>query len=54
MGEKAADTIQTIVSGGQLPSHVIYMKPCLMNAQTVPAKGEQPDWNSCAFFPGEL
>jgi ABC-type sugar transport system substrate-binding protein len=54
MGAKAADAIQTIVSGGHLASKVIYMKPCLINAQTVPAKGKQPDWNNCAFFPGEM
>lgn len=54
MGEKAVDAIETLATGGTLPSHVIYMKPCLMNEQTVPAKGEEPDWDNCAFFPGEL
>ena len=54
MGQKAVDTIETIVSGGELPSKVIYMKPCLVNAQTVPAEGEEPDWENCAFFPGDI
>lgn len=54
MGEKAISTIETIVSGGELPSNVIYMKPCLMNSQTVPAQDESPSWEDCAFFPGEL
>jgi ABC-type sugar transport system substrate-binding protein len=54
MGQKAVDTIETIVSGGELPSKVVYMKPCLVNAQTVPAEGEEPDWENCAFFPGEV
>ena len=54
MGAKAVDAISTLAGGGTLPSHVIYMKPCLMTAQTVPAKGQQPDWENCAFFPGEL
>lgn len=54
MGEKAVEAIETLATGGELPSHVIYMKPCLINAQTVPAKGEEPDWDNCAFFPGEI
>lgn len=54
MGDKAVETIETIVSGGELPSKVVYMKPCLVNAQTVPDKGEEPDWENCAFFPGEI
>lgn len=54
MGDKAVDTIETIAGGGTLPSKVVYMKPCLVNAQTVPAEGEEPDWENCAFFPGDI
>jgi len=54
MGDKAIETIETIVGGGELPSKVIYMKPCLVNPETVPAEGEEPDWENCAFFPGEI
>ncbi|MDN4160195.1 sugar ABC transporter substrate-binding protein [Nocardioides abyssi] len=54
MGDKAIETIETIVGGGTLPSKVVYMKPCLINEQTVPAEGEEPDWENCAFFPGEV
>ena len=54
MGEKAVSSIETLASGGELASHVIYMKPCLISAQTVPAEGEQPDWDNCAYFPGEI
>lgn len=54
MGEKAVEAIETLATGGELASHVIYMKPCLINAQTVPPKGEEPDWDNCAFFPGEI
>jgi ABC-type sugar transport system substrate-binding protein len=54
MGEKAVEAVQTLASGGTLASHVIYMKPCLINAQTVPDKGDEPDWENCAFFPGEI
>lgn len=54
MGTKAVDVISTLASGGTLPSKVIYMKPCLMTAQTVPAAGQQPDWQSCPFFPGDV
>jgi ribose transport system substrate-binding protein len=54
MGEKAAGTIETLLKGGTLASNVIYMKPCLMNRDTVPAAGKFPDWKTCAFFPGEI
>lgn len=54
MGGKAVETIETIVGGGELPSKVVYMKPCLVNEETVPAKGEEPDWENCAYFPGEI
>jgi ABC-type sugar transport system substrate-binding protein len=54
MGEKAVSTVAKLLSGQTLSSKVIYMKPCLMNRQTVPAKGKMPDWSKCAFFPGEI
>ncbi|MCR6030142.1 substrate-binding domain-containing protein [Nocardioides sp. zg-579] len=54
MGAKAVETIETIVGGGTLPSKVVYMKPCLINETTVPAEGEEPDWENCAFFPGDI
>lgn len=54
MGGKAVETIETIVGGGELPSKVIYMKPCLINEQTVPAEGEEPNWDDCAYFPGDI
>ena len=30
------------------------MKPCLITIETVPAEGEEPDWENCAFFPGDI
>jgi ABC-type sugar transport system substrate-binding protein len=54
MGEKAVETVATLAGGGTLSSKVIYMKPCLITADTVPAKDEEPDWENCAFFPGEI
>jgi ABC-type sugar transport system substrate-binding protein len=54
MGGKAVETIETIVGGGELPSKVVYMKPCLVNEQTVPDEGEEPDWENCAYFPGDI
>lgn len=54
MGVKAVDTVSTLLNGKTLPSRAIYMKPCLMTIDTVPAKGQFPDWNRCAFFPGEI
>lgn len=54
MGEKAAETVETLVGGGELASNIIYMKPCLVNEQTAPAQDEAPSWDDCAFFPGEI
>lgn len=54
MGEKAVDTVGKLIAGETLASKTIYMKPCLINAETVPAQGEYPDWANCAFFPGEI
>lgn len=54
MGSRAVDAINTLVGGGTLSPNVIYMKPCLITRDTVPAEGEFPDWENCAFFPGEI
>ncbi len=54
MGEKAVSTVTKLINGETLPTKTIYMKPCLINAETVPAEGEFPDWENCAFFPGEI
>jgi hypothetical protein len=54
MGVKSIDTIASLLSKQTLASKIIYMKPCLINRQTVPAKGQFPDWNTCPFFPGEI
>lgn len=54
MGERAVQAINTLVGGGTLSPNVIYMKPCLITRETVPAQGEMPDWENCAFFPGEI
>lgn len=54
MGARAVDAINTLVTGGELSPKIIYMKPCLITVETVPAEGEFPDWDTCAFFPGEI
>lgn len=54
MGVRAVSAINTLVAGETLSPNVIYMKPCLITAETVPAEGEFPDWENCAFFPGEI
>jgi ribose transport system substrate-binding protein len=54
MGEKAVSTVTKLIAGETLPTKTIYMKPCLITKDTVPAEGEFPDWNNCAFFPGEI
>jgi ABC-type sugar transport system substrate-binding protein len=54
MGEKAVSTVASLLSGQKLDTRVIYMKPCLINARTVPAKGQMPDWQNCPYFPGQI
>lgn len=54
MGEKSVSVIEQLLKKQELASKIVYMKPCWINRQTVPAKGEFPDWNTCAFFPGEI
>jgi ABC-type sugar transport system substrate-binding protein len=54
MGEKSVETVTKLINGETLPTKTIYMKPCLINAETVPAEGQFPDWDNCAFFPGEI
>ena len=50
----SVSVIEQLLKKQELASKIVYMKPCWINRQTVPAKGEFPDWNTCAFFPGEI
>ncbi|NEK85229.1 sugar ABC transporter substrate-binding protein [Blastococcus saxobsidens] len=54
MGEQAVTTANCLLQGGELESNVIYMKPCLITRETVPAEGEFPNWDDCAYFPGQI
>lgn len=54
MGEKSVSVIEQLLKKEALASKIIYMKPCWINRQTVPAKDAFPDWENCAFFPGEI
>lgn len=54
MGTKAAELIDDIAAGKKLPTKNIAMRPCLITPDTVPAKGQMPDWDSCPFFTGDI
>lgn len=54
MGTKAADLIADIAAGKKLPTKNIAMRPCLITPDTVPEKGQLPDWDNCPFFTGDI
>jgi ribose transport system substrate-binding protein len=54
MGTKAADLIADVAAGKKLPTKNVAMRPCLITPDTVPAKGELPDWDNCPFFTGDI
>lgn len=55
MGEKAVQVTADLVAGKPGPvGGTVYMRPCLITKDTVPAKGQFPDWKSCPFFTGDI
>lgn len=54
MGEKAVEMVAQIAAGKRSETPFVAMRPCLIDKQTVPAKGELPDWKTCPFFTGDI
>ena len=54
MGEKAVELVAQIAAGKRSETPFVAMRPCLIDKQTVPAKGELPDWKTCPFFTGDI
>lgn len=54
MGEKAVEMVAQIAAGRRSETPFIAMRPCLIDAETVPPKGEFPDWETCPFFTGDI
>ncbi len=55
MGTQAVQTVEDLVGGKPAPEgKVVYMRPCMITPQTVPAKGEFPEWDNCPFFSGDV
>ena len=53
MGAKAVDIMAQLLAGKQFAVHEVFMRPCLITQQTVPAHGQFPNWNTCPFFTAE-
>jgi ABC-type sugar transport system substrate-binding protein len=54
MGEKAVDMVAQLAAGRRSSTPFIAMRPCMITPETVPAKGEFPDWKTCPFFTGDI
>jgi len=55
MGQRAVQAVADLVSGKPAPpGNVVYMRPCMITKETVPAEGAFPNWDNCPFFSGEI
>jgi ABC-type sugar transport system substrate-binding protein len=55
MGTQAVQATEDLVGGKPAPEgNVVYMRPCMITPQTVPAKGEFPEWDNCPYFSGDV
>jgi ABC-type sugar transport system substrate-binding protein len=54
MGEAAVQAVADAVDGKTFPERQIYKKPCLINKETVPPKGQYPDFKTCVLYSADL
>lgn len=54
MGEAAVQAVADAVDGKTFPERQVYKKPCLINKQTVPPKGDYPDFKTCVLYSADL
>lgn len=54
MGVTAVAAVADAVDGKQFPERQIYKKPCLINKDTVPPKGQFPDFKTCVLYSADL
>lgn len=54
MGVAAVQAVADAVDGKTFAEHQIYKRPCLITRQTVPPKGELPNYKTCALFSADI
>jgi ABC-type sugar transport system substrate-binding protein len=54
MGVAAVQAVADAVDGKEFPERQVYKKPCLINKQTVPPKGQYPDFKTCILYTADL
>lgn len=54
MGVAAVQAVADAVDGKTFPERQIYKKPCLIVKDTVPPKGQYPDFKTCILYSADL
>jgi ribose transport system substrate-binding protein len=54
MGVAAVQAVADAVDGKEFPERQVYKKPCLINKQTAPPKGQYPDFKTCILYTADL
>ncbi len=54
MGVTAVQAVADAVDGKTFPERQIYKKPCLITKETVPPKGQSPDFKTCVLYSADL
>lgn len=54
IGPKVADVLAQIVDGNPPVPNTVDLQPCAITIDSVPAKGELPDYDNCEYIPGEI
>jgi DNA-binding LacI/PurR family transcriptional regulator len=54
MGVQAAQAVADAVDGKPFDERQIYKKPCLIVKETVPPKGQYPDFKTCTLYSADI
>jgi ABC-type sugar transport system substrate-binding protein len=54
MGVQAVQEVADAVDGKTFAEHQIFKKPCLITKETVPPKGQYPDFKTCPLYSADI
>jgi ABC-type sugar transport system substrate-binding protein len=54
MGVEAVEAVAEAVDGRVFEERQIFKKPCLITKDTVPPKGQLPDFKTCALYSADV
>ena len=54
MGVQAVQAAADAIDGKAFPERQIYKKPCLITKETVPPKGQYPDFKTCPLYSADM